>query len=105
MTSVKLVFYDCQILWNPLFCSVPTRERLLVSMIQDGIITSDEEQKLACLQEWAGLLDSDVAPYHQRMARVKRLAAYLQGNLPSVPTGTFLDGGETCHWKSPCTFE
>jgi hypothetical protein len=72
-------------------------------VIQDGVITAAEEKTLAWLQDWAGLRDSDLAEYHTRMKVVKRLAAYRDGNLPVVKTRTILEGGETCHWDSPCT--
>jgi hypothetical protein len=78
------------------------RERFAM-VIQDGIITDEEEKNLAWLQEWAGLHDSDLAEYAARMKVVKRLAAYREGNLPSVKTRKILEGGETCHWDSPCT--
>jgi hypothetical protein len=73
-------------------------------VIQDGIITDEEEKHLAWLQGWAGLHDSDVAEYFTRMGVIKRLAGYREGNLPSVKTRALSEGGETCHWDSPCTF-
>ncbi len=74
-------------------------------VVQDGVITDEEEKTLAWLQGWAGLPDSDVAEYHARMRIVKRLAAYREGKLPVVRTRAILEGGETCHWESDCTFE
>jgi hypothetical protein len=79
------------------------RERFVVA-IQDGVVTAEEEANLAWLQRWAGLRDSDVADYHARMKHVKRLAAFREGNLPSIMTRKILEGGETCHWESPCAF-
>ena len=72
-------------------------------VIQDGVITKDEEKSLAWLQDWAGLQDSELVEYHVRMKVVKRLASFREGNLPVVQTRTILEGGETCHWDSPCT--
>ena len=74
-----------------------------LSVIQDGIVTPDEERRLAWLQRWAGLREVDVAPYHQRIREIKRLAAYRQGSLPLVKTRLILEGGETCHWDRQCT--
>jgi hypothetical protein len=74
------------------------------SVIQDGIITEEEEAGLTWLQEWAGIRKIDIEHHLQRMQKVKRLALYREGKLPSVRTRRILEGGETCHWESPCTF-
>ncbi len=72
------------------------------AVIQDGIVTTEEEQGLAWLEKWTGLRDSDVEAYHRKIQEVKRLASYRQGDLPFVRTRTILEGGETCHWDRPC---
>jgi HNH endonuclease len=86
---------EALILYNECFARV----------IQDGIVTAEEEKHLAWIQEWAGLRDSDVHSYYKRMKYVNRLAAYREGNLPPVQTRVILEGGETCHWDRPCIFE
>ena len=73
-------------------------------VVQDGVITEEEEKTLTWLQDWAGLSDRDLAPYHARFRVVKNLAAYREGKLPVVQTRTMLEGGETCHWEGPCAF-
>jgi HNH endonuclease len=77
-------------------------KQYFTAVIQDGIVTTDEEQGLTWLQQWTGLRDSDVEPYHRKIQEVKRLASYRQGHLPVVRTRMILEGGETCHWDRPC---
>jgi tellurite resistance protein len=74
------------------------------TVIQDGIVTTEEERWLAWLQEWTGLCDADLEPYHRRIEKVRRLAMYRKGSLPSVRTKIMLEGGEICHWDRPCVY-
>jgi hypothetical protein len=69
---------------------------------QDGQITLAEEQELANLQQFLGLDPKDVERYQQEIRRIKCLAAIRAGNLPAVRSSKLLEGGEICHWDTPC---
>jgi hypothetical protein len=75
------------------------------AVIEDGIVTPREEQMLAWLHGETGLSAAEVEPFGVRLADVKRLGQIREGNLPSIQTRKILEGGELCHWESPCHFE
>ena len=72
-------------------------------IIQDGDITREQEHVLEWLQAETGIGADQVAPFAEQLAEVKRLAGYRSGRLPLVDTRKLLEGGETCHWDSPCS--
>jgi len=74
------------------------------SIAQDGEITQDEQQKLDWIRTHFNLPAQEVQPYLDQVQRLKKLAAYRQGELPSLKTKIILESGEICHWEGPCTF-
>lgn len=79
--------------------------RWFCNIMQDGQVTEEEERALAWLRDEFHLQPTDVRRYESELEELKRLAAYREGNLPSVRTGKLLEGGEICHWDGRCTFE
>src|SRR5262249_11209066 len=77
---------------------------LVTEAIQDERVDPTLEETLTWLQTEAGILESEVALDWVNLQGAKRLAAYREGKLPSVPTTKLLEGGETCHVEQECTF-
>jgi tellurite resistance protein len=71
-------------------------------ILQDGKVTRPQEELLGWLQAETGLGAAEIAPFADRLAEAKRLAEYRSGRLPLVETRKLLEGGENCHWDSPC---
>lgn len=72
---------------------------------QDGVISPEEEQMLSNLQAWLRIPDFEVAAFQVEMAHIKKLASLRAGELPRQQTRKLLEGGELCHWESPCQFQ
>lgn len=71
-------------------------------VIQDGEVTPEEERFLDWMRRETGLTDEETAGLNETLQEAKRLAKYRKGFLPTVPTRRLLEGGELCHWDSPC---
>jgi hypothetical protein len=82
--------------------AVAIYRRAFAAVIQDGVVTADEETLLTWLQGETGLTDGAIKPYLEQLAETKELAGYRAGRLPSIPTRKLLEGGEICHWDSNC---
>ena len=78
--------------------------QLFTSIIQDGVVTPEQESALTWFQGEVGLPDSWIAASQERLQKVKRLSAYREGNLPSIRTKIILQSSEVCHWEGPCSF-
>jgi hypothetical protein len=78
--------------------------QLFTSIMQDGVVTPDQESTLKWFQGEVSLPDSWIASSQERLQRVKRLSAYREGNLPSIRTRTILQSSEVCHWEGACSF-
>lgn len=77
---------------------------LVAEMVQDGDVTTEEERALEWLRREALLDRAVVARDLKRLDQAKRLAAYRRGELPTIATTKLLEGGEGCHFESPCRF-
>lgn len=84
--------------------SVALYREAFTSVVQDGVVTPQEEAFLRWLQGEASLSNEAIMPFLERLAEVKRLAEYRAGRLPSIRTRKLLEGGEICHWDGPCHF-
>lgn len=71
---------------------------------QDGEVTDTELARLARVQQTLSLSAGAVAEYVADLRKIKELAAWRRGELPSVSTRHLLEGGEICHWVGECTF-
>ena len=78
--------------------------RLLTFVLQDGVVTLEEEDALDWLQQEAGLSDMVVAPSRQKIADIRRYSEYRDGRLPVIATRLILNSGEICHWQGVCFF-
>jgi hypothetical protein len=79
--------------------------QLFTSVMQDGLVTPEEEEVLLWLQGEVRLPEHLTASCKQRLERAKRLNAAYQGSLPSIRTQRILESGEICHWESPCNLQ
>jgi hypothetical protein len=78
--------------------------QLFTSVLQDGVVTPEEEETLDWFQREVGLPDRLISASKDRIQKVKRLASYREGRVPSLRTSKILEGGEICHWDDRCTY-
>jgi hypothetical protein len=71
---------------------------------QDGIVTEEEEQALNWLEREAALEPGLTRPYKDAIQRIRRLAGYRAGHLPSLKSRLILESGERCHWQGECNY-
>jgi hypothetical protein len=72
--------------------------QLFTSVMQDGLVTPEEEDLLLWLQGEVRLPERLIFSCKERLERAKWLNAASQGSLPSVSTQRILESSEICHW-------